>query len=48
MDSKSNRNIKNINLIVRIKYKKEISGIIYDKEDDLVLYQRETLEEAFK
>ena len=42
------RNIRNINLIVRIKFKNKISGIIYDKEDDIVLYQRETIEQAFK
>ena len=41
------RNIRNINLIVRIKFKNKISGIIYDKEDDIVLYQRETIEQAF-
>ena len=41
------RNIKNINLIIRIKFKNNISGIIYDKEDDIVLYQRETIEQAF-
>ena len=47
MESISTRNIKNVNLIVRIKYKREISGIIYDKEDDMILYQRETIEQAF-
>ena len=41
------RNIKNVKLIVRIKYKQEISGILCDKEDDLKLYQRETIQQAF-
>ena len=48
MESNSTiRNIKNIKLIVRIKYKQEISGILYDKEDDINLYQRETIQQAF-
>ena len=47
MENTTTRNIKNVNLIVRLKYKREISGIIYDKEDDMILYQRETIEQAF-
>ena len=41
------RNITNPYLIIRFKFKKMISDIIIDQEDDLVLYKRETIEDAF-
>ena len=47
MESKTKRNIKNIRLIVRILYKKEISGIMHETSDDMVLYQLETIAESF-
>ena len=43
----SKRNIKNVYLILRIKYKNKIAGILVDKESDFVLYRRENIEEAF-
>lgn len=43
----SKRNIKNIYLILRIKYKNKIAGILVDKESDFILYRRENIEEAF-
>ena len=44
---KSERKLTNVYIIVRIKYQKEISGIVCDKEDDFHLYRRETILQAF-
>ena len=44
---KTNRNFHNSYIIIRIRYKKEISGILVDKEEDLDLYRQENIEKAF-
>ena len=45
--SHTRRNIINKYKIVRIRFQKSIDGNIIDAEDDLELYRRENMEEAF-
>ena len=48
MENRTKRSLKNNSLIVRFKYKNRIANdIIFDKEDDLILYRGDTIEHAF-
>ena len=48
MENRTKRSLKNNSLIVRFKYKNRIANdIIFDKEDDLILYHGDTIEHAF-